>query len=549
MKQKAKKNTDIMSELQKAVSGLFVICMTGLFPLFYQDGYFNIANAKLMFFDACAAGLTALTLVFAIAGQVQKKGRQGKQKKQRTPEAAEMLSADRIKEFWHRTDVPARFMGAFVLVLLCSTICSLDPAESFYGTDARMLGALVFLLCAAVYVILGKYLQPGIWIAWIFLISNGLVLLLGILQFWGVNVFHLWDNMDPGQMGSFLTTIGNINACSSYYCMILPIGMVLYYLSETLFSKAIYGAFLVLGFYGAYATNASSWIPGIGTAFLVLLWFSMKDSKHMEKFLDLCLLFWGGSLFLKLTLMMWQEGNTKAFMSQLFLGQKLQNLMIHPMVLLTEGVLFGMLLCLVKTMKKKQLELPWPKIRNILFAILALLSGICIILVLTVNLMSEKQWTGTFQWINSLKLQDEFGSERGLIWRHTMTAWNKLPFDRKFIGCGPNCFHLFLYQYQGSELAAYGGRIVDPHNEWLLFLSITGVLGAVSYFGLLVGTAVSAGKRARTCPLMMVGPVMLGSYLAQGMVNNPTAFLTPNLFLFLGILKSLERHDKEKNSE
>ena len=90
---------------------------------------------------------------------------------------------------------------------------------------------------------------------------------------------------------------------------------------------------------------------------------------------------------------------------------------------------------------------------------------------------------------------------------------------------------------------------MDPHNEWLLFLSITGILGAVSYFGLLVSTAVSAGKRARTCPLMMVGPVMLGSYLAQGMVNNPTAFLTPNLFLFLGILKSLERHGKEKNSE
>ena len=116
------------------------------------------------------------------------------------------------------------------------------------------------------------------------------------------------------------------------------------------------------------------------------------------------------------------------------------------------------------------------------------------------------------------------------------------------MGWGPNCFHQFLYQYQGEELAAYGGRIVDPHNEWLLFLSITGITGAVSYFGLLISTAADAGKMARSCPIMMMGTVMLCSYMAQGMVNNPTVFLTPNLFLFLGILKSLERHYKEKIS-
>lgn len=544
MRQKAKQkqNTDIIAELQKGAAGLFVICMTGLFPLFYQDGYFNIANAKLLFFNICSASLVVLTLIFAAIGWLQKR------KNPKISGEVKRRTVSLRKEGLRKIPAAAWFMGAFTLAIILSTICSLDSSESFYGTDARMLGARVFLLCVAVSVILGKYFQPGIQTVWIFLISNGAVLLLGIFQFWGVNVFHMWDEMDPGQMSSFLTTIGNINACSGYYCMILPVGMVLYCLSETCFSKTGYGVFLVLGFYGAYTTNAASWILGIGAAFLAMLWFSMKDSKHMVRFLELCLLFWTGGLLLKLTLLMWQEGNTKAFMSQLFTGQQLQNLMIRPMVLLAEGVLFGMLLCVVKTMKKKQLELPWLKIRNVLFATLALLSGICIILVLTVNLMSEKQWTGTFQWMNSLKLQDTFGSDRGLIWRHTVTAWSKLSPGRKLVGWGPNCFHQFLYQYQGEELAAYGGRIVDPHNEWLLFLSIIGITGAVSYFGLLISTAADAGKMARSCPIMMMGTVMLCSYMAQGMVNNPTVFLTPNLFLFLGILKSLERHYKEKIS-
>ena len=75
MRQKAKQkqNTDIIAELQKGAAGLFVICMTGLFPLFYQDGYFNIANAKLLFFNICSASLVVLTLIFAAIGWLQKR--------------------------------------------------------------------------------------------------------------------------------------------------------------------------------------------------------------------------------------------------------------------------------------------------------------------------------------------------------------------------------------------------------------------------------------------------------------------------------------------
>lgn len=90
--------------------------------------------------------------------------------------------------------------------------------------------------------------------------------------------------------------------------------------------------------------------------------------------------------------------------------------------------------------------------------------------------------------------------------------------------------------------------MIDPHNEILQFMSLTGIFGMVSYFGLLISTAVSAGKMVKEYPVMMMGAAMVWSYLAQSMVNNPTAFLTPVLFLHLGILKGIERHYKEKGS-
>ena len=66
MKKKAKKNGNlhcrgIIYEFQKGVSGIFVILMLGFFPLYFQDAYFNISDAKKSFFMICACGLVVLT--------------------------------------------------------------------------------------------------------------------------------------------------------------------------------------------------------------------------------------------------------------------------------------------------------------------------------------------------------------------------------------------------------------------------------------------------------------------------------------------------------
>lgn len=541
MKQKIKPDRNVMYELEGTVTSLFVILMLGFFPLFFQDGYFNITDAKLLFFYFCGAGLVVLTAILAGAGYLQER---------KDDKAVEKRAGGVKRDFKAmRKDIPvvSWFAAAFLLAILIATVFSTYPAESFYATDGRRLGAIVFLLCIAVYVILGKYLQPGIWIAWIFLASNGVVSLIMILQFWGVNVFHLWDNMVSIEIGMFASTIGNVNACCTYFCIVLPVGMVLFYLSNALLSRVLYGLALILGFYGAYATGSDSWILGVGTAFLVMLCFSLRSHDYMRRFFETCMVFWAASVILKLTLLA-GAGNMSSVMLQSFRILPMQNFMVNKFVLLAEGVILLFGIFLARKAEKKKLEIPYHKIRNVFVVLVAAVIGIAVLLVLIANLSADKQWEGTFQWMNRLVLQDDFGSSRGVIWKQTWIAWKKLPVGRKFFGYGVNCFHQFLYQYQGAELATYGGRIVDPHNEVLQFLSMTGIFGAVSYFGLLIGTAVSAAKMARQYPVMMMGTIAICSYLAQGMVNNPTVFLTPTLFLYLGILKSLERHYKEKDT-
>lgn len=541
MKQKVKQTKkNAMYELEGAVASLFVILMLGFFPLFFQDSYFNITYAKRTFFYFCGAGLTVLTVILAGAGYFQDR------KEQRTRNKVLQEPKRGIKEILRNMPVTSWFVYGFLAAILIATIFSMYPSESFYGTDGRKLGTIVFLLCIAVYVILGKFLQPGIWMAWIFLISNGLVSLVLILQFWGVDILHMWDDVIASEIGVFASTIGNVNVCATYFCMVVPVGMVLFYLSDALLSEVLYGLFLLLGFFGMYATISDSWILGIGVAFLVLLCFSIKDHDYMERFLGVSLIFWASSLVVRFSLVI-GAGNTSV-MSQRFRTLPMQNFMTSNKVLLVEGALLFLGMFLIKWLKKKKVEVPYRKIRKVFIGFIVMFLALAVIVVVSVNLFPEKLWEGRLQWMNLLKLQDDFGSSRGIIWKQTWIAWNKLPIGRKFFGYGINCFHQFLYQYQGTELAVYGVRIIDPHNELLQFMSMTGIFGAVCYFGFLIGTAVSAAKLSHQYPIMMMGTVMICSYLAQSMVNNPTVFQTPTLFLYLGILKSLERHYKEKES-
>ncbi len=537
MKQKLKQNKkNVMYELEGTAASLFVILMLGFFPLFYQDSYFNITDAKRMFFYFCGAGLLVLTVLLAGAGYLQDWRATGNKELQG--------SKKKGKEILKNIPITSWFVYGFAVAVLIATVFSVNPFESFYGTDGRKLGAIAFLLCIAVYLILGKFLKPGIWMAWIFLISNGIVCFLLLLQFWGIDILHMWDGIIPTEVGMFASTIGNVNACATYFCMAVPVGMVLFYLSDALLSEILYGLLLLLGFFGMYATISDSWILGIGAAFLVLFCFSIKNHDYMERFLGICLMFWASSLVVRLALTAGAE-NTSV-MSQRFRTLPLQNFITGKKVLLAEGIILCLGMVLIKIAKKKDIQIPYDKIRKVFVGVVVTVLSLAVTAVLVVNLSPEKQWEGGLQWMNLLKLQDNFGSSRGIIWKQTWIAWQKLPIGRKFFGYGINCFYQFLYQYQASELTMYTARIVDPHNELLQFMSMTGIFGAVCYFGFLISTAVSAAKQSRHYPVMMMGTVVICSYLAQSMVNNPTVFLTPTLFLYLGILKSLERHYKEK---
>lgn len=179
---------------------------------------------------------------------------------------------------------------------------------------------------------------------------------------------------------------------------------------------------------------------------------------------------------------------------------------------------------------------------KVYFYFLSLTAVSAVLLLVAANL-NRNSWEGIFSWLNHLKLQDSFGSSRGYIWRISVKSWLDMPFWKKLTGYGVNCYHMLIQQYGGEGVAdVFGGAIlVDAHNEFLQFMTTMGIVGTVGYFGLLVSTAVTSFKKYVKQPEFLLGVAVVCGYAAQAMVNNPTVFLTPYLFLMLGIIRSMEK--------
>lgn len=546
-----KQKKSIMYIFLEGAAALAVIMMLGIFPLYFQDNYIDMSNAKLNFFRVCSIGLVLAAIVFLGMDRLQqykdglqKKNHKNKKKVQaKQQDKQQIAKGEAVRAWLSGLSVTTWFAVIFVAGILVAAIFSINLRESFLGLEGRKLGAIVWLLCVALYGLLGRYLNCGKWMIWVFLVGNMLVCLLANLNFWSVDPLGMYGNLAAEQYGMFISTIGNVNACAGYLCMIVPIGMALYTLTKDKYIKIVSGVFLVLGFCAGYCTHSESWLLGLLTGFLVLLWFSMRGHDSIQKFLEVCGIFWISSVLMKIMMLIAASREFLNYMyASLNASKFITKILLNGYVLAAEGILIAGLLFLVWNRRKAGKELPYRMMRRVVFIVVVIVIAAAVLVFAAANLHTGA-WEGAFSGLERLRMQDSWGSGRGYIWKTTVDSWFRLPLWDKITGYGVNCYHMFINTYGGAEVLEFfdGAQLVDAHNELFQILTTMGILGTVGYFGLIISTLVKAAKSVTVKPAMLMGVIALFGYLAQALVNNPTVFLTPYLFLMLGMIKSMER--------
>ena len=142
---------------------------------------------------------------------------------------------------------------------------------------------------------------------------------------------------------------------------------------------------------------------------------------------------------------------------------------------------------------------------------------------------------GKFETI--LRFSDSYGSYRGYIWKVLVKDYRDMPFINKLFGIGTDSLRPYLVAKYGDKMYRVTNAYYDnAHNECLQYLVTTGIIGLITYAGLVIASIKNALKNENS----WIIPAAVLCYLAQSFVNINQVVTTPLFFIMLSLLNCRE---------
>lgn len=506
-----KKNRNMCDDNNRvfAWTQLYTIILFLVFPLYYQNSYINILEAKTEFFIIISmiylVGCTALVLPPIFLNKRKK-------------EKQELFIKDNKNIDW---------VDVFGIILLFSVIVSTILADNIWdtlwGTNDRLFGTVVLLLCIGVYYCFSRYYKWNASFFWCCLIGTGMVSILAIMNRFEIDILGMYKAIDVSQKPEYLSTIGQINILSAYLCGFLLLFSGLYMYSSKKTSEIAYGGVTILIFFAGICSNSDSFFLAIGVMGIFYITIALIDVKKLSKIFLLFAFFSATMLFAK-----WISNYNGEV-----IWRELQNKWIEQLPWEVFLIIFIFLSFIFnKKIKLKSEKLK--KLREIWIALLVSALLIIVIYVIMINITfagSEKAIAN-----NWLFFSDEWGTNRGYVWQRTMQLFCKLPLKNKIFGIGPGGFSQFFSEYYIDSISKFGYYFESAHNQFLEFLVTTGIAGTIGYVGMIVFSIVSCLRKKTDICLVLASFFLI--WMMQAMVNDPLIFTMPYVFAIMGMAKA-----------
>jgi len=490
-----KNESSLYDEFRDFFIKIYLFFVIGIFPFVYNNNFIDITKSKKMAFQWVAIPFVVVGIVIWIYESVKNK---------------------KIK--LGLMDYSVFFFIASVLV---SSFISSESKEAIWGETGRQLGGVYLILCAMVCLVVSKIDADYKFLIKVMFVANTLQFLLIIANFLGNDILGMYPNLIKSEHNYFLGTIGNINVNAAYASIITALAMVVGYFENNKKNKMFILAFITMGIFVCLCSRSDSWLIAIGIAFVILVIHAMEKREKLYVVIQ----YFACLILASATMMMLKyiENNTK--WDNLWIKdidtRKLQCLLISKEIIALEVLLLIIATLLIRS---KAFEFIKKHGRKIVYVLLAVVVVAVMVIV--------------------FPLEDSFGSHRGFIWKRSINTYIEFPIINKLFGYGPNCFYQALKDKYAVEMVEVcGGIFIDAHNEILQFLIVTGIMGVIGYVGMQVITLIKSFKNANS-PEGIFGIVFIIAFMAQGLVNNPTSFTTPLLFVLMGLINC--QLDKKK---
>jgi len=537
------KNNTIINGIIAQIASAFFIAIAALFPAFAGfDGYFGINLNKTIFLWV-SVGVCVVGLLFMF---VCVKGRYDMENYYTKDEPPKKIT---IAEW-----AVLAFISWVVISAFLSMIKNPEWANSkfgsvsvWFGADGRYEGLISFLCYTAIFIVISRFYKPKRLHLILIAGSALFVSLYGILQFFGVDILKLFpfgDKMFIDVIGNplygplsahFRTTIGNVNLISSYCSFAILLFAALFTVSRSKWQYLYLGASafcFALSLTTGFSGDAHK-VAILGTMVLFIpYWISNRErlGKILIVLSGWCIVYTGRELYISAVKRQLESGKYFPLHDQGFLNSYVsKNIMVFLALAAATFVIGFVLLKVIKKWPDRQM-----KIAGMIFLPVMLVGGL-IGLEIIGSRYVDRPYHAIWQAREMMhgKLDDDFGSNRGWIWRNAVEV---IP-DNPVFGTGPDTFAQALGEERQTEAIELHGLIHDrAHNVFLQIAVCMGLPALVAYLIFLGSVFIPAIKPAFERPILFSFGAAAVSYFIQSFFSIEGPITTPLFWIALGVI-------------
>lgn len=505
---------------------IYLFLMLGIFPLYYQNKYFNMGDAKYEFFKYVTVGMLILLALFCLLETM-----------------ISVFKKEKIK--LHKPNLSAQDIAvlSYTMLALLSWFISPFRESTWIGSPEWYMGLLSQLLFVGIYFAVSRFSPDNLHCLWFLGTGAAIAFLVAYLHRFKIDPLGFYEGVAEHLQLKFLGTVGQATWYSSYLCVILPIFLGIYMVglkSTTIYTKIcrfFVAVLIFLGFASAVTQNSDSAYIGLGLAILVLLWFALEDYCYWKRFMELLII---ALISIKCTGIL-----------QLKYPERVPAL--EPISLsITKGSLTWILLIITiaaylltfalrhlllqrtqDTPKFKQIILKVRILLYILFAIAVLSLPVLMWLATTGKLPADWSILGESGY---LVFDETWGNWRGKNWIYTWKTFQEFPLSMKLFGCGPDGMSFYYTAYHQEEIQAmWGGLLItNAHNEWMTAVFDYGILGGLSYLSIFIVPIFTLFKNGKKNPLLIITGASILSYMGHNFFCYQQSVCTSLVFIILG---------------
>lgn len=510
-----------LNKIMYSIVTFYLIVMFGVFPLYYQDKYFNMGAAKYEF----AKGISVIYLGILLFCQVLKSGitiREQLQKKEKIIHLKNISCTD-----W--------FVIAYAVCVSISFFVTEYRREALWGYPEWYMGVFSQLLFILIYFFVSRYAKWDDFLLIPVLGSSAIVYSLAILQRFQIDLLGMYEGIAGRNLPAFLSTIGNMNWYSSYVCIILPIGMFAFWYAKKKSTRLWLAGYLMLGFATLVTQNSDSAYVALVAMLWVLFYFSLTDKGHRKRFLEIIII--GGLSFKLIGCLQLAYPNALVTIDPLSLFMSQGN--ATWVVVLLAGVVY------VALHKKDWFEFTeHSKFPRIFLGISAGGVGILLLLIYLTTNGRLPAFLSPLRRVGYLRFNDAWGTGRGFIWKFCIQIYQGFPWRYRLFGCGADCFPYYIYaDYREILTHEFGDKaLANAHNEWLNSLLCFGISGVISYLGIFISQIRASVKIRKQQPMAIAVIMCIAAYIGHNFFCYQQIVCTPLIFMIIGMGEAFRRN-------